>query len=544
MITNLKLDENLKKQYYEQGYWGEETLTDIWNKQVQRFHDKVYVSDDKGSRYTYGEVDDKAGRLAAWFVDQGMRPGDVMTYQFPNWAEFCIVYIAALKAGVVMHPVPRRFYKADLIYAMNLIGTKAYICPTTLGNTDFEQQALDIRDQIPSLEIIILTDRAVHKHSDLPTLDEICATFEPLTKFPVVSSDDALCILTTSGTTGKPKSVLFTHNNIIFSERAFNEGTEHTSEDVVYMPSPLNHATGFFHGLISTMMLGERVVLQQDFNAAEGVKLMNKEGCTWSMGATPFIYDLLNCVEQENGPKFETLKTYVCGGAPVPKTFVQRAAKQGILLCECYGSTETSPHIMVPPSKCLEWDGAWSGRALRGIETRIVDENNNEVPFGIQGEEVSRGPQRFIEYLNEPERTARAIDEDGWFHSGDLGYMDEQGRIRINGRKKEILIRGGENICTNEVDESMAGCPGISTTATIGMPDERLGERICTFAVPSDERRPTVAEVTAWLDSQDVPKRIWPEHIEYIDVIPTTETGKVKRFELAEELARRMAAEK
>ena len=502
MITDFKINAERKQHYYEQGYWTEKTLGDLWSERVASHPEREYVSDDQGARYTYGEIDDQAARLAAWLVEQGVKPGDVVTFQMPTWAEFCIVYVAALKAGAVMHPLPRNFNDADLIYGMNLVETKAFICPTKAGKVDFEEQILGIVDQIPSLGPVALVDKVAPKHSDLPSLSEICAQYEPLTARPAITSDDIACILSTSGTTGKPKAVLFTHNNLIFSESSFVKGTERTSDDVMFMASPLNHATGFYHGLISPMLLGGRTVLQQDFRPALAIEQMNREGCTWSMGATPFIYDMLKCIEHENGPQIETLKLFLCGGAPVPGSLVQCAANHGVMLCEVYGSTESCPHIFVPPAVCREWNGAWSGVPFPGIEVRIVDMDRN-----------------------------------------DLGYMDEQGRIRINGRKKEIIIRGGENICAREIDDDLMGCPGVGETATIGMPDERLGERICTFAVPTDDRRPTVAEVTAYLAEKHVAKRLWPERMEYIDAIPKTATGKVKRFELAKELAKRMEAD-
>ena len=172
-----------------------------------------------------------------------------------------------------------------------------------------------------------------------------------------------------------------------------------------------------------------------------------------------------------------------------------------------------------------------------GIEVRVVDADHRDVAHGEQGEEISRGPHQFVGYLNDRERTDRALDDDGWFYSGDLCYMDEAGRIRINGRKKEIIIRGGENICANEIDENLMECPGIGDHATIGMPDERLGERICTFAVATGDERPALADITGFLAEHHVAKRLWPERIEYIDEIPKTATGKVKRHLLAAELA-------
>ena len=170
----------------------------------------------------------------------------------------------------------------------------------------------------------------------------------------------------------------------------------------------------------------------------------------------------------------------------------------------------------------LEWNGAWSGIPCEGIEVKVVDDAGNEVPHGEQGEEVSRGPHMFCGYLKNPEATAAELDDDGWFYSGDLCYIDEEGRVRINGRKKEILIRGGENISANEVDEKMTGAPGVGQHATIGMPDERMGELICTFIVPDVEEG--------------------GEHIEFIDEIPMTESGKIKRHQLADELDRRLKA--
>lgn len=544
MITDLKINAERKAYYYEQGYWADKTLNDIWTAQSKTYYDKEYVADDQGSRFTYGEVDDKASRLAAWFIDQGIQSGDVITFQFPNWAEFSIVYVACLKVGAVMHPLPRNFNDEDLVYNMNKVGTKSFLCPTFHHKVDYEQQALDIIDRIPSLESIAVLDKFSPAHSDLPTFDHIYSTYEPYTKKPASTSDEVACILSTSGTTGKSKAALLTHNTLLFSEKSFIEGLKRRQEDVMFMPSPLNHATGFFHGLISPMLLGGRSVLQQDFSGKEAVLLANKERCTWSMGATPFIYDILKYIEVEKGEPLTTLSLFLCGGAPVPSQLVECADRHGVLLCEVYGSTESCPHVYVPPEHCLNWNGDWSGIPFNGIEVRFVNENKQDVPHGVQGEEISRGPHQFVGYLNDPERTDRALDDDGWFYSGDLGYMDDEGRIRINGRKKEIIIRGGENICAREIDDNLHGCPGIGQRATIGMPDDRLGERICTFAVPRGDEHPSLEEVIAFLAEKHVAKRLWPERLEYIDEIPQTATGKVKRHILAQELAKRMKESK
>lgn len=540
MITDLKVNEKNKQEYYAKGYWTERTLNDIWSEQASKFAEREYVSDNLGVRLTYGEIDDKASRLAAWLHEQGVKNGDVVSYQCPPWAEFCILYVACLKVGAVSHPLPVTFNGEDLVYAMNLVESKAFMCPTFHHKTNFEDQILSVAERIPSLlkNAICVHDKTVESHGTI-TLNEIFEKYEPYTEAPGSKSDEVALILSTSGTTGRPKAVLLSHNALIFSETTFSKGLGLSQEDVMFMPAPLNHATGFNHGLITPLLLGGRVVLQQEFKAREAIDIVNNEGVTWSMGATPFIFDLLNCCDEEN-LSFSTLKLYVCGGAPVPGHMVHRANEYGLELCECYGSTESCPHLAVPPSKCLEWNGNWSGIAFEGIEVKVVDDHGNEVPYGTQGEEVSRGPHMFSGYLKNPEATAKELSEDGWFFSGDLCIQDEQGRVKINGRKKEILIRGGINISANEVDNNLDGCPGVGAHATIGMPDDRLGERICTFMVQDGPVAPTLESIAEYLDSKNVAKRLRPEFIEFIDEIPMTESGKVKRHQLADELARRL----
>lgn len=541
MITDLKVNAKNKQEYYEKGYWSDRTLNDIWNAQVAANGDREYVSDNLGVRLTYKEVDDKASRLASWLHEVGVENGDVVSFQMPPWAEFAILYVACLKVGAVSHPLPVTFNGEDLVYSMGLVESKAFMAPTFHHKTNFEDQIRSVVDRIESLspQAICVHDKTLESHGTI-TLNEIFEKYEPYTEDPGSKSDDVVLILSTSGTTGRPKAVLISHNALIFSETTFSRGLGLTQDDVMFMPAPLNHATGFNHGLITPLLLGGRVVLQQEFRPREAIDIVNNEGVTWSMGATPFIFDLLNTAEEEN-LTFETLKLYICGGAPVPGTMVHRADKHGLRLCECYGSTESCPHLAVPPSKCLEWNGDWSGIAFEGIEVKVVDDKGNEVPYGTQGEEVSRGPHMFSGYLKNPEATAKDLDDDGWFYSGDLCIQDETGRVKINGRKKEILIRGGINISANEVDNNLTGCPGIGAHATIGLPDDRLGERICTFIVQEGDTAPTLDSIAAYLDSKGVAKRLRPEHIEFIDEIPMTESGKVKRHQLSDELNCRLA---
>lgn len=536
MITDLKINEENKKRWYEEGWWTTETLNDAWNKQVAQYPELEYVSDDLGVRFTYAEVDDKASRLAAWLKSVGVGNGDVVTFQIPPWSEFCIIYVACAKVGAVIHPLSVTFNGEDLVYGMNLVGSKAFICPTFHHKTNFEAQILSVADRIPTLpkDAIAVHDKLKESDGTI-TLNEIFQKFEPCTEAPESKSDDVLLILSTSGTTGRPKAVLYTHNNLLSAERSFAKRLGLGHDDVMFMPAPLNHATGFNHGLVLPMIHGARVVLQHEFRASAAIDIMNAEGVTWSMGATPFIFDELNTAEKE-GKTLETMHLFVCGGAPVPGSMVEWASKHGVVLAECYGSTESSPHMCVPPEEALAWNGHFSGIPVDGIEVKVVDANGNEVPRGVQGEEISRGPNVFVGYLNNPAATAKDLSDDGWFFSGDLCTMDEQGRVKINGRKKEIIIRGGENISVNEIDENIRGFEQVEDCATVGKPDDRLGERIATWIVPAEGFKPTKEDINEYLKSQGVAKRLWTEHVEYTDHIPRTESGKVKRNFLADEL--------
>ncbi|MCI1479953.1 MAG: medium-chain fatty-acid--CoA ligase [Eggerthellaceae bacterium] len=541
MITDLKINEACKRTYYERGYWTTSTLYDAWEHSAHAFAGRTYVKDGATS-LTYAQVDDKAGRVASWLRSIGVENGDVVTIQLPKWAEFTIAYVACLKVGAVIHPVAVRWGTGDLAESLAFVHSAAYIGPTFFHRRDYEAEFNQIKATVPSLRGALFIDKEKDPDEGDVSLSNVLAAFETLDVPPASTSDEVACILPTSGSTGTPKQVLFTHNNILFSEKSYISVLDLSPDDVMWMPSPLNHATGFFHGLISVMLFGGSTVLQETYKPADAVALIRREGCTWSHGATPFVYDLLSYLDRFGGG-LPSMRFYLCGGAPVPSRMIEHAHRYGILLSESYGSTESCPHVYVPLDKVLEWNGAWSGIPYEGIEVRVVDSQHREVPRGVQGEECSRGPHQFVGYLYDKERTDRALDDDGWFYSGDLCYMDDEGRIRINGRKKEIIIRGGENISAVEVDNALSGCPGVGDHATIGMPDLRMGERICTFLVPTQDARPTIKSVTDYLAGAGVPKRIWPEHLEFIDEIPYTPTGKVQRYKLMEELLRRLKKE-
>ena len=548
-MNGVKINEDRRRLYEQLGYWGNATLLDRWHDTVSQCGDKEFVVDDRGVRLTYAQLDKKADTLAAYFQSRGLGLGDVISFQITPRSEFVMTLFACLKLGAVPAPLGMCFIDDELKSLLDLLGSKLHLSNAVYRTSDRVGMLRTLQSSLPALDTLVFV---CDTPSDKAALPEGAGEFAEILASGLVpsvcasaGSNDIALILCTSGTTRGCKAVMFTHNNIIYSEEVFNETLGLTGDDSIFMPAPLSHATGLHHGIISPMLRGGRLVLEERFHCGNAVKIMNTEKCTYSMGATPFIYDLLKQLE-ESGGILPYLRFYICGGAPVPKALVQRAWNEfAVLVCECYGSTESVPHVCVRPEECLENAGKWSGRTMGAIEVRVVNKDRRPVPAGIIGEEASRGPNVFVGYLNAPELTDSALDDDGWFYSGDLCVADENDNIKIVGREKDIIVRGGENLNSNDINENLEGCPGVADHAVIGMPDERLGERICAFIVLSENTKTiTKEDILAYLQSKKVHKRHWPERVEIISAIPRTESGKVKKHLLADELEQRMAKEK
>ena len=542
MLEEIKINPDLKLQYLKNGYWSDRTLADCFHESVRKYPDREYVVDDRGCRYTYRQMDEAASKVAAFLRSQQIGPGDVVSYQIPIWSEFAVITIACFKVGAAAHPIAMSYEEKELVRCLNLTQAKAYFAPTCFHKTDYEEMIQTALPHINSLRAVVLLDQTREMKSSCYSWKNILKDYQPLRMEECArqTGQDIAVILGTSGTTCGSKGVILTHDNIRYSEETFNRELGISMDDIMFMPAPLNHATGFHHGIIAPMLTGAKVVLQQKYCCREAIDLMNQEACTYSMGATPFIYDILRDLET-NGGAIPSLKFYLCGGAPVPGYMVQKAWDYGILLCEVYGSTESVPHVFVRPCDALRLNGTTSGKPLEGVEIRVVDENGADVPFGTAGEELSRGPNVFVGYLKNRPITDEVLDDDGWFHSGDLCVMDKDGNIRIIGRKKDMIVRGGENLNSNEINDNLEGCPGILDHTVIGMPDERLGERICAFVVVAEGyENLSLTDVIDYLKEHRISKRFWPERLEIIKRIPHTGSGKVKKYLLREELLKRM----
>ncbi|EIY1672004.1 medium-chain fatty-acid--CoA ligase [Escherichia coli] len=539
MKVTLKFNEQRRAAYRQQGLWGDASLADYWQQTARAMPDKIAVVDNHGASYTYSALDHAASCLANWMLAKGIESGDRIAFQLPGWCEFTVIYLACLKIGAVSVPLLPSWREAELVWVLNKCQAKMFFAPTLFKQTRPVDLILPLQNQLPQLQQIVGVDKLAPATSSL-SLSQIIADNTPLTMAITTHGDELAAVLFTSGTEGLPKGVMLTHNNILASERAYCARLNLTWQDVFMMPAPLGHATGFLHGVTAPFLIGARSVLLDIFTPDACLALLEQQRCTCMLGATPFVYDLLNLLEKQPAD-LSALRFFLCGGTTIPKKVARECQQRGIKLLSVYGSTESSPHAVVnlddPLSRFMHTDGY----AAAGVEIKVVDDARKTLPPGCEGEEASRGPNVFMGYFDEPELTARALDEEGWYYSGDLCRMDEAGYIKITGRKKDIIVRGGENISSREVEDILLQHPKIHDACVVAMPDERLGERSCAYVVlKAPHHSLSLEEVVAFFSRKRVAKYKYPEHIVVIEKLPRTASGKIQKFLLRKDIMRRL----
>ncbi|EFB3615804.1 medium-chain fatty-acid--CoA ligase [Escherichia coli] len=539
MKVTLTFNEQRRAAYRQQGLWDDASLADYWQQTARAMPDKIAVVDNHGASYTYSALDHAASCLANWMLAKGIESGDRIAFQLPGWCEFTVIYLACLKIGAVSVPLLPSWREAELVWVLNKCQAKMFFAPTLFKQTRPVDLILPLQNQLPQLQQIVGVDKLAPATSSL-SLSQIIADNTPLTTAITTHGDELAAVLFTSGTEGLPKGVMLTHNNILASERAYCARLNLTWQDVFMMPAPLGHATGFLHGVTAPFLIGARSVLLDIFTPDACLALLEQQRCTCMLGATPFVYDLLNLLEKQPAD-LSALRFFLCGGTTIPKKVARECQQRGIKLLSVYGSTESSPHAVVnlddPLSRFMHTDGY----AAAGVEIKVVDDARKTLPPGCEGEEASRGPNVFMGYFDEPELTARALDEEGWYYSGDLCRMDEAGYIKITGRKKDIIVRGGENISSREVEDILLQHPKIHDACVVAMPDERLGERSCAYVVlKAPHHSLSLEDVVAFFSRKRVAKYKYPEHIVVIVKLPRTASGKIQKFLLRKDIMRRL----
>jgi cyclohexanecarboxylate-CoA ligase len=516
------------------GLWGDETLRDHLARAVAATPDRAAIvacRSEGGAehRITYRGLDELATKVALSLRERGVGRGDVVSFQLPNWWEFSVLHLACLKLGAVSNPLMVIFRQRELGFMLGLAESKVLVVPHRFRGFDYPAMAREVQAALPGLRHVFVAGGEGDAAFDrllAPQGDPGGFVQAPL------SADDVIQLLYTSGTTGEPKGVTHTSNTMLSNLGPFAARLGLGADDVIHMPSPLAHQLGFMYGIVLPVMLGGTAVLQDIFTAPEMARQIRAEGATFTMGATPFLNDLTEHVAA-TGEATPTLRVFVSAGAPIPRALVAKARPTlGTAVISAWGMSENGAVTTTRLEDNEERATTTDGCPLPGMELRIVDGEGRRLPPGAEGSLQVRGCSNFAGYLKRPDLDP--TDPDGWFDTGDLARMDADGYIRIAGRSKDIIIRGGENIPVVEVEGLLYRHPAVAEVAVVGYPDARLGERACAYVRLREGASLSMAEMVAHLEAQKMARQYMPERLEIVAELPRTPSGKIQKFRLRE----------
>lgn len=551
MSFETRLAQDHIDRFTSQGLWTDKLITDHLRETAAAAPDRTASVDSRGSS-TYGELARLVDRVAFGFLELGVRPGSVISIQLPNWREWLLAHFAAVRIGAVTNPLIPIYRDREVGYMMQQAGSELLVTTQEFRKFDYTQMVDRLRPDLPALRHVLV----VAGSGTGGTLRDGFASWEEFIGTPWEEGRDAAeldalrpnpndvsLLMFTSGTTGRPKGVLHSHNTVGAASVPWPDRLGMDSTAVVHMASTFAHLTGYLFGVQLPIQLGGTGVFQDVWKGERFVELVQEHGITHTSGATPFLHDLLeasNLAEHD----VSSLAHFCCMGAPIPRVMVRRAKERipATSVFGGWGQTEcglsTMGHPADPEDKIINSDG----RALLGMSVRVTDFDGEEQPPDTEGKLWVKGPFLFLGYLNQLEATREQFDGE-WFDTGDLATIDAEGYLRIAGRSKDVIIRGGENIPVSYVENVLYEHPAIQTVALVAIPHERLQEIAAAAVVlhPGHDDF-DLAEMSAFLEAKGVSKSYWPERLEVLEQLPQTPSGKIQKFQLRELFAGTAAA--
>lgn len=532
-----RLSDEMIAENTQSGIWRNKTLANLLADQIARDPDQILIVDGN-TQMSAHDIDAQARALAGALQQRGLVPGDVISFQLPNWREAVVVDVAACLLGLVCNPIIPIYRDAEVAYILKDAGTKAVFVPTEFRGFDYVAMIERHRADLPELAHIVTV------RGEAPG----CVPFDALLaegrepERPVVDPNAVKLIMYTSGTTGRPKGVLHSHNTIDTENQAFSKFLGLSQDDVILMPSPLTHITGYLYGIQLPIVLGAPVVFMESWNAEVAADLIDRHGVTFTIAATVFLQELTEFARVNDRP-LPSLRYFPCGGAPVPPEIIYNAHKtfDRCVCARCYGSTEAPTVTLGVNSRDQESLGAATEGLIVGHEIRLVDEKGVAVSVGIEGEIITRGPEMCLGYADTAHNDA--FDADGYFHTGDLAILTEDNCLVITGRSKDLIIRGGENLSPREVEDALHEISAIYEAAVVAMPHPRMGETGCAYVILEQGASLTFDAMIAALEQTGMAKQKYPERLEIVDAFPRTPAGKIRKNVLREKIAAKIAAE-
>ncbi|MDR4946788.1 class I adenylate-forming enzyme family protein [Neobacillus cucumis] len=486
---------------------------------------------DLKSRFTFSQIKSDADRFAAALTRRGFKKGDRIAVSMPNWYEIVVIYFAAAKIGATLVPFNPKYKAHEVNHILRNSEPRAAIVSEEFERNIGIKEALFL---VPEIFTVRFHWGELPSYQDLMN-EEITETAEA----EIDVNNDIFCILYTSGTTGVPKGVMIPHRSVVQSANVMGEELYWSENDVLILPSPLFHIFGMAVNLFCAIFAGTRIVLLEKFNPQEILQLIEQEKVTILNGVPTMFIKLLEADIARYD--ISSLRTGVVGASPIPASKVKEIRDRlGINLCQSFGITETVSVTLTPYDDCEKNITETLGKPLPGVVLRIVDEGRQTLPSGETGEIAIQSFGTMKGYYKLPEQTSAVIDHMGWYFSGDLGILDDQGNLKFIGRKKELIIRGGFNIYPQEIEAVLAKHPKIVDSAVIGLPDETLGEIVCAVVQLKNGELSTEEEIKTYLKEQIAIYKV-PGKVIFTDKFPVTASGKIMKLKLREEIGNRVS---
>jgi acyl-CoA synthetase (AMP-forming)/AMP-acid ligase II len=538
-FTPRAVDEQDARRYVAEGFWGDEGLGALLGAGLRdaASHPFTVRSDRMPYRGTLGDVDALARRVAAGLRARGIGPGDAVAFQLPNWLEAAATFYAITYLGAVVVPIVHFYGPKEVGYILRKTKVKALVTADRFGHQDFLVNLAGMRDTLPDIEwVAIVGDRTSDATDprDLAFADLLAG--DPIDAIPAVDPRAPALVAYTSGTTSDPKGVVHSHRTINAEIHQLAAMQNDRGGPAMITGAPVGHGIGMLAALLVPVFRRSEIHLIDVWDPGRVLQAMLEEGLSAGQGSTFFLTSLLDHPDYDVERHVPLMPFVGLGGSAVPAAVGERCAALGIEIARSFGSTEhpsiTGSRPDAPHEKRVNTDG----RPLPGVEIRLVDDDGKDVELGAPGEIWSRGPELFVGYTDAA-ATEAAFSADGWFMTGDIGVLDDDGYLAITDRKKDIIIRGGENVSAQEVEELLVRMPDVAEVAVVAAPDARLGEVACAFfRMQPGHRAPQIAAVRTYLEQAGIARQKWPEHLRAVDEFPRTASGKVQKFVLRQRL--------
>ncbi|WP_252189621.1 MULTISPECIES: AMP-binding protein [unclassified Rhodococcus (in: high G+C Gram-positive bacteria)] len=534
--------------FYDSGDWLRDSFFDMIERQSAERGASRFVFDDHRS-LTFSEFRHEVVRLAVGFRRLGVGAGDRVVVQLPNWVEFAVAAAAVSRVGAVIVPMMPIYRDEEVEYILRHCGARfAVTCEEWKG---FSHRVMfsEMIARCDNLEHVLIVRGATDEVPGTSLITAHLADGEPDNLLAELGTDpgpdEGFLIVYTSGTTARPKGCFHTVNTVRASAIAIARSLEATSEDVQFGPSPITHSTGLMTSVILPLLVGAQSYLMESWTPAAAVAKVAQHRCTVAVTATAFLQMFLGALE--NRSNANTLRQWVCAGSPIPGAVVERARRElsGCQVLSLYGRSESFLNAMCASDDAPELSASTDGRPRGSASLRVVDAQGEELPRGEIGDIAYKGPSHMLEYFQNSDETAALAAADGFARSGDLGYMTADGYVRVTGRTKDIVIRGGLNISARELEDHLIEHRAIEDVAVVGMPDERLGEKVCAFVIVArGHQAPGLDELVDFLRARRVATPKLPQRLEVVTQFPATATGKVKKHELRQRITATLESEK